>query len=96
MCAVLYTQCWRVLWCVEYRNLICIFCFPGDCLLLSGAVAPSCVCNHGFDGISCDMCTPNFVGSQCESCRDDYIGYNTTCDTFCANGYATVYGKSFA
>lgn len=61
-------------------------------MLQPGAIAPACVCYHGFAGVSCDQCTPNFVGTQCERCRDDYIGYNTTCDTFCANGYATHYG----
>ncbi|WAR26298.1 TENX-like protein [Mya arenaria] len=66
--------------------------FNGDCLLQEGASAPACVCYHGFTGLACDQCTANFVGTQCERCQDFYIGYNTTCDTLCVNGYATVYG----
>lgn len=66
----------------------------GECKLLSEA--PECNCYHGFTGIACQSCTENFVGDNCERCQDEYIGYNTTCDIFCAHGYATEEGNILA
>ena len=67
--------------------------YPGECLLLEGNIAPVCVCDHGFTGLSCDRCVTHFTGSSCERCDDDYIGFNTTCSVLCLHGYATLPGK---
>jgi len=57
--------------------------------MLDGNVAPVCVCDHGFEGLSCDSCVTHFTGTSCEMCEDGYIGYNTTCSVLCLHGYAT-------
>jgi hypothetical protein len=71
-----------------------LYIFLGECLMLDGNVAPVCVCDHGFEGLSCDSCVTHFTGTSCEMCEDGYIGYNTTCSVLCLHGHATKLGRS--
>lgn len=68
----------------------------GDCILATGATAPSCDCDHGYLHPDCKFCSPTFAGANCERCKDGYIGYNTTCDTPCINGYSQTPGTVLA
>lgn len=64
----------------------------GTCKLI--ADKPTCVCNHGFDGDSCQRCSANFDPPLCDKCMTNYIGYNTDCSYKCVHGRADVPGGS--